>query len=131
MSHVRETRLPTFFEFFAGGGMVRAGLGAAWQCTFANDFDPKKARSYETNWGGAELLEADVGTIAAKDLPPATPDLIWGSFPCQDLSLAGDGAGLAGNRSGSFWPFWRLVSRCAAAIAAAAPMTPLSSVRRR
>ena len=111
--------------------MVRAGLGAAWQCTFANDFDPKKARSYETNWGGAELLEADVGTIAAKDLPPATPDLIWGSFPCQDLSLAGDGAGLAGNRSGSFWPFWRLVSRCAAAIAAAAPMTPLSSVRRR
>ncbi len=91
--------------------MVRAGLGAGWQCTFANDFDSKKVSSYTANWGGAELLEADVGKIATKNLPPGTPDLIWGSFPCQDLSLAGDGAGLAGNRSGSFWPFWRLVSR--------------------
>jgi DNA (cytosine-5)-methyltransferase 1 len=91
--------------------MVRAGLGASWQCTFANDFDSKKVSSYRANWGGTELLEADVATIAVKNLPAGTPDLIWGSFPCQDLSLAGDGAGLAGNRSGSFWPFWRLVSR--------------------
>ena len=28
-----------FFEFFAGGGMVRAGLGTNWRCSFANDFD--------------------------------------------------------------------------------------------
>ena len=31
-----------FYEFFAGGGMVRAGLGRWWSCLFANDFDPKK-----------------------------------------------------------------------------------------
>ncbi|HGG59723.1 MAG TPA: DNA cytosine methyltransferase, partial [Gammaproteobacteria bacterium] len=27
------------------------------------------------------------------------------SFPCQDLSLAGNGGGLKSKRSGSFWPF--------------------------
>src|SRR5690606_7559205 len=33
----------------------------------------------------------------------------WASFPCQDLSLAGAGAGLKGDRSGTFWPFWKLI----------------------
>lgn len=35
-----------FYEFFAGGGMARAGLGAGWECLFANDIDSKKAASY-------------------------------------------------------------------------------------
>ena len=30
-----------FYEFFAGGGMVREGLGARWSCLFANDWDDK------------------------------------------------------------------------------------------
>jgi DNA (cytosine-5)-methyltransferase 1 len=40
----------TYYEFFAGSGMVRAGLGDHWKCLFANDFDNKKAASYEQNW---------------------------------------------------------------------------------
>ncbi len=43
-----------FYEFFAGRGMVRAGLGPGWSCLFANDIDPKKAASYARNWGDAE-----------------------------------------------------------------------------
>ncbi len=35
----------TFYEFFSGGGMARAGLGSNWQCLFANDFDHKKCAS--------------------------------------------------------------------------------------
>ena len=35
----------SFYEFFAGGGMARAGLGDDWRCLFANDFDAKKAES--------------------------------------------------------------------------------------
>jgi DNA (cytosine-5)-methyltransferase 1 len=31
----------TFYEFFAGGGMARLGLGPGWTCLFANDFDGK------------------------------------------------------------------------------------------
>lgn len=98
-----------FYEFFAGGGMARAGLGdAGWRCLFANDFDRKKARIYEANWGAGELRLGDVGLLTTADLPDYA-DLVWASFPCQDLSLAGGGAGLRGDRSGTFWPFWRLM----------------------
>jgi DNA (cytosine-5)-methyltransferase 1 len=97
-----------FYEFFAGGGMARAGLGPAWSCLFANDFDAGKARSYAANWGDAELRVGDVARLNAADLP-GRADLAWASFPCQDLSLAGVGAGLRGERSGAFWSFWRLM----------------------
>jgi DNA (cytosine-5)-methyltransferase 1 len=97
-----------YYEFFAGGGMVRAGLGVGWRCLFANDFDLKKSRIYRENWGdGGELKTANVASLQTSDLP-GTPNLIWASFPCQDLSLAGAGAGLRGERSGTFWPFGRL-----------------------
>ena len=103
-----------FFEFFAGGGMARAGLGEGWHCAFANDFDPRKAAAYRANWGGEALVCADVSSLTPDELPGRT-DLAWASFPCQDLSLAGGnrGLGAAGantpTRSGTFWPFWSLV----------------------
>jgi DNA (cytosine-5)-methyltransferase 1 len=100
----------TFYEFFAGGGMARAGLGEGWLCLFANDFDERKALSYSANWGAAHLVVEDIAKVRVNTLPREA-DLAWASFPCQDLSLAGDGAGLKGVRSGSFWPFWRLVDR--------------------
>lgn len=98
----------TYYEFFAGGGMARAGLGEAWQCTFANDISAKKAEAYRANWGDDHLQVADIFDLTASDLPGSV-DLAWGSFPCQDLSLAGNGAGLDGERSGAFWGFWKLV----------------------
>lgn len=98
-----------FYEFFAGGGMAREGLGEGWTCRFANDFDAKKGFAYQTNWGtGGELTVGDIRDLDAKTMP-GWPDLVWGSFPCQDLSLAGVGAGLAGERSGTFYPFWDVV----------------------
>ena len=99
---------PGFYEFFAGGGMARAGLGPGWRCLFANDFDRKKAETYRANWGDDALHVGDVGAVTTAQLP-GVADLVWGSFPCQDLSLAGAGAGLRGERSGSFWPFWSLI----------------------
>jgi DNA (cytosine-5)-methyltransferase 1 len=91
----------SFYEFFAGGGMARAGLGSGWKCLFANDFDHKKGESYRKNWGDKELKTLDVGKLKTSDLP-GFADLAWASFPCQDLSLAGGGAGLRGDRSGTF-----------------------------
>src|SRR5450432_3454132 len=102
------TARKTFYEFFAGGGMCRAGLGERWQCLFANDFDPKKAKSYIANWGEREFRAGDIHALNVDDLP-GDADLAWASFPCQDLSLAGNGAGLKGDRSGTFWPFWNLM----------------------
>ena len=98
----------SFYEFFAGGGMARAGLGADWRCLFANDFDAAKARSYRANWGDKDLREGDVWELTPADLPGAA-DLAWASSPCQDLSLAGARAGLTGGRSSAFWGFWKLM----------------------
>lgn len=101
--------MPSFYEFFAGGGMARAGLGKGWTCLFANDFDTKKGLTYQLNYPGGDVLRVeDVKKIKAAELP-GHADLIWGSFPCQDLSLAGGGAGLKGERSGTFYPFWEIV----------------------
>lgn len=102
-----------YYEFFAGAGMARAGLGPEWTCVFANDIDPKKAASYIENWGGRDFKLADVTELTPGDLPGAA-DLAWASFPCQDLSLAGSGAGLQGARSGTFWAFWELMQALAA-----------------
>lgn len=103
----------TFYEFFAGGGMATAGFGEGWICLFANDFDPMKGRTYVANWGDGHLKIGDVGKLKVCDLP-GTADLAWASFPCQDLSLAGMGAGLSGARSSTFWPFWNLMRDLAA-----------------
>jgi DNA (cytosine-5)-methyltransferase 1 len=98
-----------FYEFFAGGGMARAGLGKGWSCRFANDFDRKKGAAYDRNWGLGQIVVGDVREVKAEEIP-GRADLAWASFPCQDLSLAGGGAGLKGERSGTFWPFWSLIS---------------------
>ena len=70
MPRVAEGDMLEFYEFFAGGGMVRAGLGdAAWQCRFANDFDHKKSAVYRRNWGDGILKTADVRRVTIEDLP--------------------------------------------------------------
>ncbi len=107
-----------FYEFFAGGGMARVGLGKQWQCLFANDMDPIKVSTYIDNWGDEHFDTRDVREIAPNDLPHHA-DLSWASFPCQDLSLAGNGLGIGEKdssadkttRSGAVWPFLDLISR--------------------
>lgn len=88
--------------------MARAGLGKGWECLFANDFDHKKCETYRRNWGGDHLKSDDIRNVQSEHLPNQA-DLVWASFPCQDLSLAGGGAGLKGERSGTFWPFWDIM----------------------
>ncbi|WP_332677583.1 DNA cytosine methyltransferase [Brevundimonas sp.] len=106
-------RRPGFYEFFAGGGMVRAGLGEGWRCLFANDIDAGKGLAYRANWGEADFHLGDIGAVSASGLP-GEAELMWGSFPCQDLSLAGAGAGLGGRRSGTFHAFWDVARGLAA-----------------
>lgn len=100
----------TFYEFFAGGGMARVGLGASWNCLFANDIDAGKARAYRANWGEGDFWLGDLAQAPFERLT-GVADLAWASFPCQDLSLAGVGMGMGGasdevkTRSGAFWLF--------------------------
>ena len=60
----------TWYEFFAGGGMARLGLGPQWECIFANEWCEKKAKAYR------ERKFCRQGS-------PRSSDLVWASFPCQ------------------------------------------------
>ena len=103
-----------YYEFFAGVGMARAGLGGKWQCLFANDCDQLKRNAYSANWAGENFDPRDVTEIKAGDLE-GRADLAWASFPCQDLSQAGSKAGIgkadgtAATRSGAVWPFLQII----------------------
>lgn len=100
-----------FAEFFAGIGLVREAIEPlGWECVFANDIAPEKAQMYDARFGGEHLLVADVRQLAAADLPERLT-LLTASFPCIDLSLAGNRAGLAGEHSGTVWPFIELVDQ--------------------
>lgn len=102
-----------FVELFAGIGLFRRGLEAApgnWNCLMANDVSPSKAAIYRAQYGTGDLVERDIMDVTSADIP-GHPDLATGSFPCQDLSLAGNRAGLAGARSGLAHRFFTLISQ--------------------
>ncbi|WP_336749062.1 DNA cytosine methyltransferase [Pantoea vagans] len=119
-NEAKETREAefSFYEFFAGGGMARAGLGKQWRCLFANDMDPIKTANYIENWGDEHFDGRDVRAVNPDDLT-GHADLAWASFPCQDLSLAGNGLGIGeiedsgdkSTRSGVVWSFLDLIDK--------------------
>ena len=95
-------------EFFAGIGLVRqalsaAGIGVAW----ANDIEPVKAAMYAANYPSDHYVVGDVRDTRGWNLPDI--DVATASFPCTDLSLAGARRGLAGEQSGMFWEFARVI----------------------
>jgi DNA (cytosine-5)-methyltransferase 1 len=98
-----------FVELFAGIGLVRLALErSGWRCLLANDIDPKKREMYVANFPDSDFHLADVWSLEAAALPRPI-ELITASFPCIDLSLAGNRSGLAGKHSGTFWALIRLL----------------------
>lgn len=98
--------LKTFSEFFAGIGLMRAGLEKqGWSVTFANDIEPLKHEMYRAHFsnGDEHFHLGDVHELRPDKVPSAT--LATASFPCNDLSLAGAREGLRGKQSSAFWGF--------------------------
>jgi site-specific DNA-cytosine methylase len=86
-------------------GVERSGLGrVAWQC----EAIPFRRQILAVRYPGTPCYE-DVCAIASDPaaLPPV--DVLVGGFPCQDVSLAGKAAGLAGARSGLWFRYLELV----------------------
>lgn len=101
-----------FAEFFAGIGLVRKGLEKVnFECVFANDIDPSKGEIYTKNFGNEQLQIDDIANLHAHNVPDVT--LVTASFPCQDLSLAGNRQGLGGKHSGIFFEFMRILNEFA------------------
>ena len=100
-------------EFFAGMGLMRAGLERGGiKTVFANDIDETKAKLYADNWGRAALRVGDIRTLNGDDIPNA--DLVTASFPCTDMSLAGKYKGLNGAQSGLVLDFLRILGEMGA-----------------
>jgi DNA (cytosine-5)-methyltransferase 1 len=101
----------TMLEFFAGIGLVRMGFEKeGWRVIYANDVDAQKYEMYAANFSGADshFELADVHRINGAALPSAT--LATASFPCTDLSLAGERRGLSGSQSSAFFGFVKVLS---------------------
>ena len=83
-------------------GLERAGMTVRWQC----EIDTAAQTVLRRHWPSVALYD-DVNELGGECEPV---DLICGGFPCQDLSVAGRRAGLAGERSGLFFQFMRVVA---------------------
>src|SRR4051812_348003 len=95
---------PRVAEFFAGMGLVRLAVeDAGFDVAFANDIDESKRDLYYDNFGEDDFAFGDVQQIHGGDVPDVA--LATASFPCTDLSLAGNRAGLGGGESSMFWQF--------------------------
>lgn len=96
-----------FISLFSGIGGFDLGLErAGMKCVAQVENDKQALAVLERHWPKVKRFD-DVGTFQKKR--GLSADLICGGFPCQDLSVAGKRAGLAGKRSGLFFEFMRIV----------------------
>lgn len=103
--HVREkgvadgvTPGKTFIELFAGIGLVHEAIRSlGWEAVLANDNDPRKVCAHRANYPGVPFDDRDVRLLDLRDHP--APRLVTASFPCIDLSQAGNRQGLNGKHS--------------------------------
>ena len=95
-------------SLFAGIGGFDVGFERAGFRIVAHvEKDAKCRKLLATKWPDAISLD-DVCTAGANNLPPC--DVLAFGFPCQDLSVAGKRAGLAGGRSGLFYEATRIIN---------------------
>lgn len=97
----------TCLDFFAGSGLVAEGLKGFFKTVWANDVCEKKAKVFCANHDKKIFHLGSIENVQGGDLPNAL--LSWGSFPCQDLSLAGNMGGLSSSRSGLVWQWLRVM----------------------
>jgi len=101
-----------FTEFFAGVGLVRLGLEQnGWSCIWANDISADKKNTYELNFGSNDFFERDIWCLT-KDVSSIPKSfLATASFPCTDLSVAGERKGLKGSESGTLFAFLEIIEK--------------------
>ena len=99
-------------SLFAGIGGFDLGLertGGFSTVAFC-EIDPFCQKVLNKHWPKVPIYD-DVRTLTAERLAAdgIAVDVICGGFPCQDISTAGKGAGIAGERSGLWKEYARLI----------------------
>ena len=87
-------------DLFSGIGGFSLGLErtGGFETVAFCEIEDYPRRVLEKNWPGVEIHNDITRLKYRKNV-----DLVTAGFPCQDISLAGQGAGLSGERSGLFW----------------------------
>jgi len=95
-------------DLFSGIGGFTIGLDntGGFETVAFCEADEKARAVLNKHWPDVPIFN-DVKDLKGEDV--GAVDVIVGGFPCQDISLAGKGAGLAGERSGLWWEFHRLI----------------------
>ena len=98
-------------DLFSGIGGITLGL-SQWVTPVAYcEIEPYAQAVLIQRMAEGKLPKApiwdDITTLGGCELPDI--DIIYGGFPCQDISVAGRGEGLGGKRSGLFFEVCRLV----------------------
>lgn len=100
-----------YLDLFHGiGGFA---LGAYWagmkfENHYCSDIEPYAQELYKKRFPDSIQL-GDITKINTADLPQGDW-IISGGFPCQDISIAGKGAGIHGTRSGLWFEYWRIIN---------------------
>ena len=99
-------------DLFSGIGGFSLGLErtGGFQTVAFCEIEPFCRSVINKHWPGVPVYD-DVKTLDAARLAAdgISVDVLCGGFPCQDISTAGRGAGLSGERSGLWWEFYRLI----------------------
>jgi len=95
-------------SLFTGVGAFDLGFDlAGWACVGQVEIDEKCREVLTRHWPEVPKY-ADIRDLDGREF--ADVDCITGGFPCQDLSVAGRRAGLAGARSGLWWEMHRIIA---------------------
>jgi DNA (cytosine-5)-methyltransferase 1 len=100
----------TVGSLFAGIGGIELGLEwtGGFETVWQVENDEYATKILAKHWPEVERW-SDVRTFPPEPVNRWRCDLVAGGFPCQDISYAGKGAGLDGERSGLWWEFARVV----------------------
>lgn len=95
-------------DLFSGIGGFSLGLErtGGFETVAFCEIDPFCRRVLAKHWPDVPCFE-DVTTLRGEDV--GTVDVICGGFPCQDISRAGNQAGITGERSGLWFEYARLI----------------------
>ena len=100
----------TIGSLFAGIGGIDLGLErtGGFKTRFQVEIDDYANRVLEKHWPDVRR-HRDIRTFPPEPIADWRVDVVVGGFPCQDISYAGRGAGLEGERSGLFYEAMRVV----------------------
>ena len=116
-----------FLDLFSGIGGFALGLERSGHRVGAFcEIDPYCRRVLQRHWPRVPVYE-DIRSVTAARLRAdgVSVDAICGGFPCQDISIAGKGAGVAGTRSGLWSEYARLIGELRPRVAIVENVTAL------